>query len=153
MAADIDELASRCRISSKAGCSIDDLQRAAGESGLPTEVRFVSPSALQNLRMPFIAHLSPGDERSPLGHFLVVFDYRPSSGDFGVIDGTSGLHSYRNAGIMARSLSGYALVPRDNTRAWLGRTFVCGLLLVAAGLAWRFVPSMRLGGRVPSSPA
>jgi hypothetical protein len=140
MAADIDEVASHCRISSNAGCSIDDLQRAAGEFGLATEVRFVSPSALSNLQMPLIAHLSPGDERSPSGHFLIVFEYRPTNGDFGVIDGTSGVYSYRDAGILARSLSGYVLIPRDNTTAWLGRAFACGLLLVVAALAWRFAP-------------
>jgi hypothetical protein len=153
LAADIDDVTSRCRISSKTGCSIDDLQRAAGESGLATDVRFVAPSAMPDLRMPFIAHLSPGDERSPSGHFLVVFDYRPSNGDLGVIDGTSGIHSYRNAGILARSLSGYVLVPRDNTGIWLRRAFACELLIVVAAVAWRFAQSMRLGWRVASSPS
>lgn len=153
MAADIDDVASRCRISATTGCSIDDLQRVAGELGLATEVRFVAPSAMPELRRPFIAHLSPGDERSTSGHFLVVFDHRPSNGDFGVIDGTSGIHSYRNAGILARSLSGYVLVLRDTTGIWLRRAFACGLLMVLAAVAWRFAPLTRLGRRVASSPS
>ena len=144
--ADIDELASRCRISSKNGCSLDDLQRVAGEFAVNTEVRYLAPSAMPALRTPFIAHLSPGDERLPSGHFLVVFEYRNSPdgfGEFGIIDGTSGIYSYRDAGTLARSMSGYVLILRDDMSVWLRRMFGFGVVTFMLCASWQLLPLMR----------
>jgi len=138
--ADIEEVTQRCHVDPKNGCSIGDLERVAREMGLAAEVRYVGPSDLTKLTRPFIANLRAGDEQPSSAHFLVIFDYREVSKDFGVIDGTAGTHAYRDAGLLMRSYSGYVLIPRRSSflLSALRGSFLVEISAVACALALKF---------------
>lgn len=103
------------------GCSLHDLQTSAADCGMQSDVSFISARDLSRVQPPFIAHLAHSDRQPHGGHFLTVFEYRSSEDDFGIIDGTSGVHSYIAADSLHRSFSGYVLVPQNRTVAHLRR--------------------------------
>jgi len=107
---DLEKLTAECNVDTVHGCSVKDLRDAAGKSGLPCEAYFVSPDDLSLMTFPLIAHIGAVGVSAP-SHFLVVFEYRDEDKAFGIMDGTSGVVSYRTAEIFSRNFSGYVLVP------------------------------------------
>lgn len=142
----LEEVVRQVPIDPESGCSLADLQTAAGELGLSGEVRFVDAEALQRVPRPFILHLAATQSRPETGHFVTVFDYEQGRerNRFGLIDGTSGEIKYVNPENFFRSFSGYVLVPMGTTTTWpfqVLRVSVTSVALVilalAASLFWR----------------
>lgn len=124
------------------GVSLADLEDAGARIGLPVEVRQVTCADLARLPTPFVAHIEHPSGKENSGHFLVVFAHRRDQHTFGVIDGSSGMHSYRDAGSLCRTFSGYVLLPRrvDGIRRTLQCAFV---VLTISSAAIFFLPGKR----------
>ncbi len=97
----------------KQGSSMAELQQAARQWGLATEILQTTPSGLDRLHVPFIAHLSlpPNDA----GHYLLVL--RTNEDSLKTIDGTKGTLLTVRRETFLRHWSGHVLV---TGRDWLG---------------------------------
>jgi ABC-type bacteriocin/lantibiotic exporter with double-glycine peptidase domain len=136
------------KISSK-GTSLQDLVECANHFGVACEARKqLSPTDLINSLKPIIVHLaysaSPqqeaigrNEEGVPLDHFTVITGWEPSGNIFYGIDTTNLRFQYYNGEAIARTMSGYALVPKKSsdsqTMGWhgfQGRPWLRGLIAV-----------------------
>jgi hypothetical protein len=129
----LDELYGLVPVDQEAGCTLADLVQAAGAVGFPAEARRVSDRELSELPPPYLLHLAAAEEQPELGHFVVVFEYRPSDGKFGIIDPGTGEFSYTSSRGLLRSYSGYVLAPRRGLPRFL---VVANVALICAGCAY-----------------
>jgi ABC-type bacteriocin/lantibiotic exporter with double-glycine peptidase domain len=123
-----------------AGCTLDDLRRAAPGLGLNVEIRKVTPDEVKDLAKPLIAHFfapaaalgAPANERD---HFAVVTRILPDGGFQSIDSNNLTTTTYLNNNF-ARNFSGYCLIVRpslisrfvESRTAWLA----CVLLALMA---------------------
>jgi ABC-type bacteriocin/lantibiotic exporter with double-glycine peptidase domain len=135
-----------------AGCTLDDLRRAAANLGLNVEVRKVTPDEVKDLAKPLIAHFfapaaavgAPANERD---HFAVVTRILPDGGFQSIDSNNLTTTTYLNNNF-ARNFSGYCLIVKpslisrfvESRTAWLA-----GVLL--ALMAMNALLSRYLRGR------
>jgi ABC-type bacteriocin/lantibiotic exporter with double-glycine peptidase domain len=114
-----------------AGCTLDDLRRAAASLGLGVEVRKVSPDEIKDLPKPLIAHFfapasGVGATAQEHDHFAIVTRTLPDGG-FQSIDSNNLTTTTYLGNNLARNFSGYCLIVRpslisrfvESRTAWL----------------------------------
>ena len=136
---------------SSIGTSLQDLAECSNHFGVACEARKqLSPTALIDAPKPIIVHLaysaSPQQEAAgrsaegvPLDHFAVITGYEPSGDFFVGVDTTNLRFQYYSGEAIARTMSGYALVPKKSSdsqtmgwRGFQGRPWLWGLIAVLA---------------------
>ena len=136
---------------SSLGASLQDLVECADRFGVPCEARKqLSPTDLINSPKPIIVHLAysassqeeaagRNEEGVPLDHFVVITGWDASANLFLGIDTTNLRFAYFNGESVARTMSGYGLLPKnpsDNqTIAWQWLLVVIAALALANALA------------------
>ncbi len=118
------------------GSSLQEIVSVADSFGLSLEARRLSDDEILSASVPYILHLDFSDDGG-IGHYVVVHMTTPEGG-ISWIDGTSG-QSIRTSLENCRSrLTGFAVVPRQTSRAEL---LLLGTPLAAfvVGLTWGIV--------------
>lgn len=123
-------------IDADTGCSLDALSQAAESLGFPAEARFVRPSQITQIPLPFIIHGKESDD-SVTGHFIVVVGYDADKDQFAVIDPVIARYSENPVDSRITGYSGYVLVPRSPTWIRVARWSLPCLVAVASILAVR----------------
>jgi ABC-type bacteriocin/lantibiotic exporter with double-glycine peptidase domain len=135
---------------SSLGASLQDLVECANRFGVACEARKqLSPTDLINAPKPIIVHIAysassqqevtavRNEEGVPLDHFVVITGWDQASNLFYAIDTTNLRTTYLNGDSIARTMSGYGVVPKkpsDNQTIgwWQPRLW---LLIAALALA------------------
>lgn len=130
----MSRMKSAVRVDPDAGCSMADLSRAANELGFPVEIRFVTPKEMAQLPCPYILHWN-GSLKSGVGHFAVITGFSENLKQVHLIDAQFDESRSTPEGALARSYSGYVLVP---IRGGYVRNAALGSfsLLFLAALIW-----------------
>lgn len=117
---DLNEISSRIALP-EGGASLEQLRELAGQYNLATEVIKTTPDQLKALPMPLIMHQAMSEKgKSDRDHFVLVVGL-DTGGRYVVIDGTTGLLYYSQPGTLELTWSGYALIPKETTRASVTR--------------------------------
>ncbi len=130
----------------KQGCSVQSIQDAAQELGLPIDVRFVNPRELGKIPCPFILHGISSIEKNR-GHFILVVDYAPEEHSYRGIDIETESLAWGSEAALLNTYSGYALVPKrqlaQRWTPWAGWAFVVAVGAFLFLYSDRFFPGRR----------
>jgi ABC-type bacteriocin/lantibiotic exporter with double-glycine peptidase domain len=149
IAASYDEVLGHFRIDDRRGVSLADLSRVADNFKLRHRIIKVSDAEITKLTPPFIVHeiirLQSQGAPEEEGHFFVLnkFDTNSKSElNFNIIDGVSGYYEQISAERVARSFSGYVLLPEHKSSGgmvqflgWLFLYFIAAICLLLLGIA------------------
>jgi len=90
------------------GMSMLDMKQLLASFGVTSELLQVAPDVLGRLPLPFIARLETVGPET--GHYVVVYNRNPTSGQYGVVDGTSGAFGDVGAEAFHREFAGQVLI-------------------------------------------
>jgi|GEM_PF-176861 len=98
-------------IDNESGCSIADLVDASNQLGFPVEARFVRPSEIYDVELPFILH---GKLEGQAGHFLVIIAHDEAKELITAIDAQVADISTNPTDSILTGYSGYVIVPKGS---------------------------------------
>jgi len=119
------------------GCTMADMSDAANALGVPSDVRFIRPTELAAVPVPYILHGTSG-LKAKTGHFVVVVGRDDVKHNLATIDPMRESFQWNPESGFASDFSGYILVPRRHSVSRSSVLLVLGLTLLSSGLVWRY---------------
>jgi ABC-type bacteriocin/lantibiotic exporter with double-glycine peptidase domain len=110
------------------GSTLQDLERACREIGLPVAAASGTPSAFGSLALPIVVHLDHWTGSvDRIGHYVLLESYDEGAGVVEYLDPISLLRCRATIDAFRRQWSGFALVPERGSRVLP----IAGLMLLA----------------------